>query len=167
MTRAQSRTGELNIASLNIRSLLLLRDAKAGDAVKLLPKRKVLDYDIIGLQEMRRPGWNEFAAAVYHVFCGREDGSSGQAGLYGMELAVMESIIREATGTQELTNECLMSTTFNLAGKYKAIIFVAYGPTGTVSNTREHRDAFWVDFCNAVSRVYSSDYLFFFNRYLN
>ena len=40
-------------------------------------------------------------------------------------------------------NERLMSMTFNLAGKSNAITFdVAYGPTGTVSNTREQKDAF-------------------------
>ena len=54
-----------------------------------------------------------------------------------MGLAVKESIIREAMWTQELTNERLMSMTFNLTGKSNAVPFVvAYGPTDTVSNTR-------------------------------
>ena len=78
-----------------------------------------------------------------------------------MGLAVKESIIREATWTQELTNERLMSMTFNLTGKSNAVTFiVAYGPTYTVSNTREQKAVFWADLESAVSRVLSSDYLF-------
>ena len=54
-----------------------------------------------------------------------------------------------------------MSRTFNLTGKPNAVTFVvAYGPTYTVSNTREQKDAFWADLESAVSRVPSSDYLF-------
>ena len=59
-------------------------------------------------------------------------------------------------------NELLMSITFNLEDTSNAIIFiVAYGPTDTVSNTREQTDAVWEDFNSPVSRVFSSDYLFF------
>ena len=51
--------------------------------------------------------------------------------------------------------------TFNLTGKSNAITFVvAYGPTDTVSNTRQQKDVFWADLESAVSRVPSSDYLF-------
>ena len=64
------------------------------------------------------------------MFCSGEHGSSDRAGQHGVELAVKESIVREATWTQELPNERLMSMTFNLAGKSNAITFVvAYGPT--------------------------------------
>ena len=58
-------------------------------------------------------------------------------------------------------NELLMSMTFNLAGKSNAITFVVgYRSTDTVSNTREQKDAFWVDLDSAVSRVLSIGYLF-------
>ena len=51
--------------------------------------------------------------------------------------------------------------TFNLTGKSNAVTFVAaYGPTDTVSKTREHKGAFWADLESAVSRVPSSDYRF-------
>ncbi|CAN0156253.1 unnamed protein product, partial [Ascophyllum nodosum] len=116
---------------------------------------------VIVLQETRRPGQTEFAAAGYCVFCSGEGGSSGWAGQYGVGLAVKESIVPEATWTQKLTNDRLMSMTFNLAGKSNAITFlVAYGPTDTVPNMREQKDAFWVDLGSAVSCVPSSDYLF-------
>ena len=95
------------------------------------------------------------------MFCSGVDGSSGRAGQHGVGLAIKESIVREATWTQELTNERLMSMTLNLAGKSNAISFVvAYGPTDTVSNTLEPKDVFWADLESAVSRVLSSDYLF-------
>ena len=95
----------------------------------------MLGCDVIGLQEARRPGRAEIG---YRVFCSGDDGSSDRAGRHGVGLAVKEFIALEATWTQELTNERLMSMTFNLTGKSKAITFVlAYGPTDTVSNTRE------------------------------
>ena len=121
----------------------------------------VLGCDVIGLQETRRPGRTEFAAAGYRVFPSGVDGSSGQAGQHGVGLAAKEPIIRKATWTQELTNECLMSMIFNLTGKSNSVAFVvAYGPTDTVSNTREQKDVFWADLESDVSRVPRSDYLF-------
>ena len=161
VARARSRTGELNVATCNVRSLSLTVRRGAGHAEVLLQKCKVLGCDVIGLQETRTPGRTEFAAAGYRVFCSGVDGSTGRAGQHGMGLAVKESISREATWTQELTNERLMSMTFNLTGKSNAVAFVvAYGPKDTVSNTREQKDVFWADLESAVSRVPSSYYLF-------
>ena len=145
----------------NVRSLSFRGHRGAGHEEVISQKCKVLDCDVIGLQETRRPGRTEFAAAGYRVFCSGVDGSSGRAGQHGVGLAVKESVIREATWTQELTNDRLMLTTFNLTGKFNAVTFVvAYGPTDTVFNTREQKDVFWADLENAVSRVPSSDYLF-------
>ena len=56
MTRARSRTGELNRATWNVRSLFLTGRRGAGHAEVLLQKYIVLGCDIIGLQETRRPG---------------------------------------------------------------------------------------------------------------
>ena len=163
VARARSRTGKLNVVTWNVRSLSLTGRRGAGHAEVLLQKCKVLTCDIIGLQETRRSGQTEFAAAGYRVFCSGVDGSSGRAGQHGVGLAVKESIVHEATWTQELTNERLMSMTFNLAGKSNAVTFVvAYGPTDTVSNTREQKGVFWTDFKSAASRVPSSDYIFLF-----
>ena len=161
VARARSHTGELNVATWNVRSLSLTGRRGAGHAEVLLQKCKVLDCDVIGLQETRRPGRTEFAAAGYRVFYSGVDGNSGRPGQHGVGLAVKESIIHEATWTQGLTNERLMSMTFNLTGKSNAVTFVVvYSPTDTVSNTREQKDVFWADLENAVSRVPSSDYLF-------
>ena len=161
MARARSRIGELNVATWNVRSLSLTGRRGAGRTEVLLQKCKVLGCDVIELQETRRPGRTELAAAGYRVFCSGVDGSSGRAGQYGVGLEVKESIIREATWTQELTSERLMSMTFNLTGKSNAVTFVvAYDPTDTASKTREQKDVFWADLESAVSRVPSSDYLF-------
>ena len=161
VARARSRTGELNVATWNVRSLSLTGRRGAGHAEVLLQKCKVLGCDVIGLQETRRPGRTEFAAEGYRVFCSGVDGNSGRAGQHGVGLAVKESIIREVTWAQELTNERLMLMTFNLTGKSNIVTFVvAYDPTDTVSNTREQKDVFWADLESAVSRVPSSDYLF-------
>ena len=75
----------------------------------LLQKCKVLGCDIIGLQETRRAGATEFVAAGYNVVFSGEDGSSGGAGQHGVGPAVKGSVIREATWTQELMNERLVS----------------------------------------------------------
>ena len=152
LARARSRNGELNVATWEFRSLSLAGRRGAGHAEVLLQKCKVLGCDVIGLQEMRRPGRTEFVAAGYRVFCSGIDGSSGRAGQHGVGLAVKESIVREATWTQELTNERLMSMTFNLSDKSNAITFdVAYGPTDAVSNTGEQKDVFWADLESTVS----------------
>ena len=161
VARTRSRTGELNVVTWNIHLLSFTGRREAGHAEVLLQKCKVLDCDVIGLQETRRPGRTEFAAAGYRVFCSGVDGNSGRAGQHGVGLAVKDSIIREATWTQELTNERLMPMTFNLTGKSNAVTFVvAYGQTDTLSNTREQKDVFWANLERAVSRVPSSDYLF-------
>ena len=60
------------------------------------------------------------------MFCSGVDESSDRAGQHGVELAVKESIIREATWTQELTDERLMPMTFNLTGKSNAVTFVLW-----------------------------------------
>ena len=162
VARARCRTEEINVATWNVRPLSLTGRRGAGHAEVLLQKCKVLGCDFIGLQETQRPGRTELAAAGYRVFRSGVDGNSGRAGQHGVGLAVKEPIIREATWTQELTNERLMSMTFNLTDMSNAVTFVvAYGPTDTVSNTREQKEVFWADLESAVSRVPSSDYLFF------
>ena len=161
MTRARSHSGELNVATWNVHFLSLTGRRGAGYAEVLLQKCKVPGCDGIGLQETRRPGRAEFAAAGYRVFCSGEDGSLGRAGQHGVRLAVKEPFVRQATWPQELTNERPMSMTFNLASKSNAITFVvAYGATeDTVSKSRGQKDVFWVDLDCAVNRAPSSNYL--------
>ena len=118
----------------------------------LWQKCKVLGCDVIGLQETRRPERTEFAAVGYRVFCSGEDGSSGRPEQHGVGLAVKESIVQEATWTQELTNERLMPMTFNFCcGIWPDIYCIQYAGT---------EGCFRADSESAVRRVPSSDYLF-------
>ena len=161
MTRARSRTGAFNVATWNTSSLPLTGRRGAGHVEVRLQKCKVLRCDVIGLQETRRPGQTNSAAAGCRVSCSGEDRSSDWAGQHGVGLVVKRSYVREAMWTQELTNEHLMSITFNLAGKSNPITFVVpYGPIDTVSSMWEQKDAFWVDLDSADSRVPNSDCLF-------
>ena len=68
----------------------------------LLQKCKVLDCDVKELQETRRLGRTEFAAAGYRVFCSGEDGSSSRAGQHGGKLAVKKSIFAKLRGHRSL-----------------------------------------------------------------
>ena len=56
VARARFRTGELNVATWNVRSLSLTGRRGAGLAEVLLQTCKVLGGDVIGLPETRRPG---------------------------------------------------------------------------------------------------------------
>ena len=125
----------------------------AGHAVVLLQKCKVLGCDVIGLQETRRPGRNEFVAAGYRVFCSGVDGSKQWSGWTAWGGASGQGVYRPRSYVDtELTNEHLVSMTFNLSDKSNAITFVvAYGPTDAVSNTGEHKDVFWADLESTVS----------------
>ena len=98
VARGRSRTGELNVATWNVRSLSLTRRRGAGHAEVLLHKCKVLGCYVIRLQDTRRPGRTEFAAAGYRVFCSGVDGSSGWAEQHGVGLAVKESTIAKLRG---------------------------------------------------------------------
>ena len=163
VARVRPRTGELNVATWNVRSLSLTVRRGAGHAEVPLQKCKVLDCDVIGLQETQRPRRTEFAAARYRVFCSGVDGSTHWSGWTTWGGASGQGVYhpRSYVDTGAFTNERLMSMTFNLTGKFNAIIFVvAYGPTDTVSNTRQQKDVFLADLESAVSRVPSSDCLF-------
>ena len=102
VARARSRTGELNVATWNVRSLSFTGHRGAGHAEVLLQKCKVLGYDVIELQETRRPGRIEFAAAGYRVFCSGVNGSSGRAGQHGVGLAAKESSSAKLRGHRSL-----------------------------------------------------------------
>ena len=102
MARARSRTGELNVATWNVRSLFLTGRRGAGHAEVLLRKYKVLDCDAIRLQETRRPGRTEFTAAGYRMLCSVVDGSSGRAGQHEVGLAFKESMSAKLRGHRSL-----------------------------------------------------------------
>ena len=56
-----------------------------------------------------------------------------------MRLAVKESVVREATWTQELTNERLVLMTFNLAGKSNESLLLWHMAQQALCPIRENR----------------------------
>ena len=68
----------------------------------MLAKARQLGYDLIGLQETRKSGETEFSAAGYRVFCSGQEETEGRQGLYGVGLAVKESICRKSVYTHQL-----------------------------------------------------------------
>ena len=76
---------------------------------------------MVGLQETKRAGRTEFAAAGFRVFrCGSEAGEH-----HGVGLAVKESICSNPTYTTEYVDERLMAIRFDKSGQGGAINFVS------------------------------------------
>ncbi|CAM9644288.1 unnamed protein product [Sphacelaria rigidula] len=109
----------------NVRTLLFVMNNRAGHADVVLQKCREVGCDVIELQEKRRPGQTEVAAARHHIFCGGAEGGKGRAGQHGVGLVVKGSTINKTTWTQALISECFMSITSDMAGQSNAVTFVA------------------------------------------
>ena len=81
------------VATYNVRTLAVKGKNGYGQA-------RQLGCDFISLQETRRSGKTEFSAAGYRVFCSGQEETEGRQELYGVGLAVMESICRKSVHTQ-------------------------------------------------------------------
>ena len=93
------------IATYNMRTLAVKGKNEYGHAACMLAKARQLGYDFNDLQETRRSGKTEFSAAEYRVFCSGQEETEGRQGLYGVGLAVKESICRKSVYTHQLTND--------------------------------------------------------------
>ena len=69
------------------------------DMPSVLAKARQLGCDFIGLQETRRSGKTEFSAAGYRVFCSGQEETEGRQRLYGVGLAVEQSICLSPSST--------------------------------------------------------------------
>ena len=107
-----------------------------------------LDISVVGLQETRRAGRTEFAAAGFRVFCcGSEAG-----GHHGVGLAVKESICSNSTYTTEYVDERLMAMRFEISGQSGAVNVVsAYAPIEVSKD--ETNQAFWDRLDSLVQRI--------------
>ena len=110
---------------------------------------------IVGLQETRRAGRMEFAAAGFRIFCcGSEAG-----GHHGVGLAVKESICSNSTYTTEYVDERLMAMRFEISGQSGAVNFVsAYAPTEVSKD--ETKQAFWDRLDSLVQRIPAKECLY-------
>ena len=93
------------VAAYNVRTLAVKGKNGCGHAECVLAKAWQLECDFIGLQETRRSGKTEFSAAGYRAFCSGQEETEGRQGLYGVGLAVKESICRKSAYTHQLIDE--------------------------------------------------------------
>ena len=103
-----------------------------------------LDILVVGLQETRRAGRTEFAAAGFRVFCY----ASEAGGHYGVGLAVKESICNNST----YVDERLVAMRFEISGQSRVVNLVsAYAPTEVSKD--ETKQAFWDRLGSLVRRI--------------
>ena len=98
-----------DVRTLTVKGLTVKGKNGYGHAECVLAKAQQLGCDVIGLQETRRSGKTESSAAEYRVFCSGQEETEGRQGLYGVRLAVKESICRKSVYTNQLIDERLMS----------------------------------------------------------
>jgi len=126
----------------------------------VLAKGRQLGCDFIGLQETRRSGNTRFRAAGYQVFCSGQEKTAARQGLYGVGLAVKDSICRTSKFTQQFIDERLMSMRFELDGRCDAVNFVvAYAPTDCTKDSKQ-KGMFWRKLEDLVEQIPAKECLF-------
>ena len=126
----------------------------------MLAKARQLGCDFIGPQETRRSGNPESSAAGYRVFCSGQKETKGRQGLYGVGLAVKESIYRKFVYTHQLIDERLMPMRFELTGECAAVnLVVVYAPTEASPNTAL-KEVFWKNLGHLVEQIPTKECLF-------
>ena len=130
--------GLVRVATYNVHTLAVKGANGYGRDFSVLCEAARLDISVVGLQETRRAGRTEFAAAGFRVSCcGSEAG-----GHHGVGLAVKESICSNSTYTTEYVDERLMAMRFEISGQSGAVNFVsAYAPTEVSKD--ETKQTFW------------------------
>ena len=148
MARTRQKGRLVRVATYNVRTLAVKGANGYGRDFSVLYEAARLDISVVGLQETRRAGRTEFAAAGFRVFCcGSEAG-----GHHGVGLAVKESICSNSTYTTEYVDECLMAMRFEISGQSGAVNFVsAYAPTEVRKD--ETKQAFWDRLDSLVQRI--------------
>ena len=144
----------LRVATWNVRTLAVNGANGYGRACSVLHEAARQDVSVVGMQETRRAGRTEFAAAGFRVFCcGTETG-----GVHGVGIAVKESLCKTSTFTTEFIDERLMAMRFLLAGHRGAVNFVAaYAPTEP--STVDSKRVFWGKLDSLVRRIPSKEYV--------
>ena len=113
MARTRQKGRLVRVATYNVRTLAVKGANGYGRDFSVLYEAARLDISVVGLQETRRAGRTEFAAAGFRVFCcGSEEG-----GHHGVGLAVKESICSNSTYTTEYVHERLMAMRFEISGQ--------------------------------------------------
>ena len=79
-------------ATCDLRTLAVNGRNGYGHAECVLAKARNLGCDFVVLQKTRRAERTEFSAAGRGVFCSGQEGTESRQGLYGVGLAVKETI---------------------------------------------------------------------------
>ena len=114
----------MGVATYNMRTLTVKGKNGYGHDGLVLAKGRQLGCDFIVLQETRRSGSTTLRAAGYRVFCSGQEKTAVRQGLYGVSLAVKESLCSKSVYTHQFIDERLMSMRFELASKCGAVNFV-------------------------------------------
>ena len=148
LARTRQKGRLVRVATYNVRTLAVKGANGYGRDFSVLYEAARLDISVVGLQETRRAGRTEFAAAGFRVFCcGSEAG-----GHHGVRLAVKESICSNSTYTTEYVDERLMAMRFEISGQSGAVNFIsAYAPTEVSKD--ETKQAFWDRLGSLVQRI--------------
>ena len=126
VARTRQKDRLVRVATYNVRTLAVKGANGYGRDFSVLYEAARLDISVVGLQETRRAGRTEFAAAGFRIFCcGSEAG-----GHHGVGLAMKESICSNSTYTTEYVDERLMAMRFEILDQSGAVNFIsAYAPT--------------------------------------
>ena len=148
VARTRQKGRLVRVATYNVRTLAVKGANGYGRDFSVLYEAARLDISVVGLQETRRAGRTEFAAAGFRVFCcGSEAG-----GHHGVGLAVKEWICSNSTYTTEYVDERLMAMRFEISGQSGAVNFIsAYAPTKVTKD--ETKQAFWDRLDSLVQRI--------------
>ena len=103
------------VTTYNVRTLAVKGKNGYGHNERALAKGRQLGFDFIGLQETQRPGSTTFRAAGYRIFCSRREKTATRPGLYGVGLAVKESLCSKSVYTHQFIDQWFMSIRFELA----------------------------------------------------
>ncbi|CAB1106171.1 unnamed protein product [Ectocarpus sp. CCAP 1310/34] len=145
----------LRVATWNVRTLAVNGANGYGRAYSVLHEAARQDVSVVGMQETRRVGRTEVAAAGFRVFrCGTET-----CGFHGVGIAVKESLCKTSAFTTEFIDERHMAMGFLLAGHRGAVNFVAaYAPTEP--STADSKRVFWGKLDSLVRRIPSKECVF-------
>ena len=155
VARTRQKGRLVRVATYNVRILAVKGADGYGRDCSVLFEAARLDILVVGLQETRRAGRTEFAAAGFRVLCcGSEAG-----GHHGVGLAVKESICSNSTYTTEYVDERLMAMRFETSGQSGAVNFIsAYAPTEVSKD--ETKQAFWDRLDSLVQRIPAKECLY-------
>ena len=148
MARATQKGRLVRVGTHNVRILAVKGVNGYGRDYSVLYEAARLDISVVGLQETRRAGRSESAAAGFRgCCCGSKAG-----GHHGVGLAVKELIRSNSTYTTEYVDERLMAMRFEIPGQSGAVNFVsAYAPTEV--SKHEAKQAFWDRLDSLVQQI--------------